>query len=72
MKLTAAEYIAPVMEVDMIDTVRNFAIDWQYWASDQSMSYGELAVYQEAIKQLAEIADETGDLYRELVENGVL
>ena len=56
----------------MKDTVRNFAIDWQDWASGEDMSYGELAVYQEAIKQLAEIADETGDLYRELVENGVL
>lgn len=56
----------------MEDTVRNFAIDWQDWASQQSLSYGEIAVYQEAIKQLAEIADESGDLYRELVENGVL
>ncbi len=56
----------------MIDTVRNFAIDYQDWASNQNLGYGEVAVYQEAIKQLAEIADESGDLYRELVENGVL
>lgn len=56
----------------MKDTVLNFAIDWMDWASQNSLSYGELAVYQEAIKQLAEIADETGELYRELKENGVL
>ena len=56
----------------MYETVKNFAIDWQDWASNQSLSYGELAVWQEAIKQMAEIADETGDLYRELKENGVL
>lgn len=56
----------------MKDTVRNFAIDFQDYASQNSLSYGELAVYQEAIKQLAEIADETGELYRELKENGIL
>lgn len=56
----------------MKDTIRNFAIDWQDWASQQNLSYGELAVWQEAIKQMAEIADETGELYRELKENGVL
>ena len=56
----------------MYETVKNFAIDWQDWASNQSLSYGELAVWQEAIKQMAEIADETGELYRELKENGVL
>ena len=56
----------------MKDTVRNFAIDWQDWASQQNLSQGELLVWQEAIKQMAEIADESGDLYRELKENGVL
>lgn len=56
----------------MEDTVRNFAIDWQDWASQQSISQGELLVWQEAIKQMAEIADESGELYRELKENGVL
>lgn len=56
----------------MKDTVRNFAIDFQDYASQNSLSYGELAVYQEAIKQLAEIADETGELYRELKENSIL
>lgn len=56
----------------MKDTIRNFAIDFQDYASQNSLSYGELVVYQEAIKQLVEIADETGELYRELKENGVL
>lgn len=56
----------------MEGTVRNLAIDFQDYASQNNLSYGELAVYTEAIKQLAEIADETGELYRELKENGVI
>lgn len=56
----------------MYETVKNLAIEWQDWASSQSLSYGEMAVWQEAIKQMAEIADESGELYRELKENGVL
>ena len=56
----------------MEDTIRDFAIDFQDYASQNSLSYGELLVYKEAIEQLAEIADETGKLYRELKENGVL
>lgn len=56
----------------MIDTVRNFAIDWQDWASQQSLSYGEMATWQACIEQLADEADMTGELTKELKENGVL
>lgn len=56
----------------MYEIVKNLAIDWQDWASQQDMSYGESIVWQEAISQMAEIADESGELYRELKENGVL
>ena len=56
----------------MIDIVRNFAIDWQDWASNQSLSYGELAEWTGAIEQLAKIADESGKLIEELKENGIL
>ena len=55
----------------MIDTVRNFAIDWQDWASQQNLSYGELAEWTGAIEKLV---NATGDdeLLQELKENGVL
>lgn len=56
----------------MEDTVRNLAIDWQDWASQQSLSYGELAEWTGAIEQLARAADPSGELIEELKENGVL
>lgn len=56
----------------MEDTVRNFAIDWQDWASQQNLSYGELAEYTGAIEQLAKVADPSGELLTELKENGVI
>lgn len=56
----------------MQDTVRNLAIDWQDWASNQSMSYGELAEWTGLIEQLAVLADESGELSEELKENGVI
>lgn len=56
----------------MIDTVRNFVIDWQDWASMQNLSYGELADWQGAIEQLAKVADTSGELLTELKENGVI
>lgn len=56
----------------MIDTVRNFAVDFQDWASNQSMSYGELAEWAGAIETMATLADDTGELLEELKENGVL
>jgi hypothetical protein len=56
----------------MIDTVRNLAIDYQDWASQQSLSYGELAQWTGAIEQLAKAADPSGELLTELKENGVL
>lgn len=56
----------------MIDTVRNFAIDWQDWSSQQNLSYYELSVWQDTLNKLAQIADESGELYRELKESGIL
>jgi len=59
----------------MIDTVRNFAIDWQDWASQQDMSYAELTEWTSAIEQLAVLAQgnkKDGGLIEELKENGVL
>lgn len=56
----------------MKDTIRNLAIEWQDWASQQSLSYGEMAVWQSCIEQLADEADMTGELTKELKENGIL
>ena len=56
----------------MEETVKNFAIDWQDWAGREDMSYGELAEWTGVIKTMAELADESGELIKELKENGVL
>ncbi len=55
----------------MVDTVRNFAIDWQDWASNQNLSYGELAEWTGAIEQLAR-ATGSDELLEELKENGII
>lgn len=31
---------------------REQAIDWQYWAAEQNLSYGELADYQSHFEQI--------------------
>lgn len=56
----------------MEDTVRNFAIEWQDWASRQNLSLNEIAQVTGAIEALADIADPGGELAEELKENGVI
>ena len=56
----------------MEDTVRNFAVDWQDWASQQNLSYEELSQWQHALEWLANTADSGGELLNELRENGIL
>lgn len=56
----------------MEDTVRNFAIDWQDWASQQSMDWETISEWQRILYELASIADHSGALLEELKENGVL
>lgn len=55
----------------MKDTIRNFAIDWQDWASEQNLSYGELATWTGAIEQLTKATGDK-DLLAELKENGII
>ena len=50
----------------MKDTVRNFAVDWQDWASGEAMSYEELSNWAIALEHLAELADPSGELKEEL------
>lgn len=58
----------------MESTVRNFAIDYQDWASQQDLSYGEVAAWSHLIQKLAELADSDGSegLVEELRENGII
>ena len=56
----------------MQDKVRNLAVDYQNWASNQNLSYGELSQWQDAIGLLASAVDDDGELLEELTENGVI
>lgn len=56
----------------MENSVRNFAIDWQDWASMQNLSTQELADWGSALTILARVADPSGTLTEELQENGIL
>jgi hypothetical protein len=50
------------------DEARQAAIDWQVWAADQSLSYGELAEWQAYFRTLAR----KFDLRDEFEENGII
>lgn len=63
------EYIVSDMPiVTTKDEVRQQAIDWQIWASEQSMSYGELAEWQGYFGNLAH----KFGLVKEFKENGII
>lgn len=47
---------------------QQLAIDFQNWASEQNLSYGELAIYQEYFRQLAD----NFALTDEFKENGII
>jgi hypothetical protein len=46
----------------------DIAIEWQHWASEQDLSYGELVEWQSYFQQLAD----KFDLTDEFQENGIL
>lgn len=48
---------------------RDFAIEWQQWQSEQSLSYGELAEWAAYFAELAERFPELADEFR---ENGII
>lgn len=50
------------------DEARQHAIDWQKWASEQSLSYKELAKWQAHFRAIAE----KFDLVEEFEENGII
>lgn len=50
------------------EEARQYATDWQQWASEQNLSYGELADWQQ---ELIVIGRKFG-LLREFTENGII
>jgi hypothetical protein len=50
------------------EEARQYAIDWQQWASEQSLSYLELAKWGDQFTELAE----KFDLTDEFKENGII
>lgn len=50
------------------DEARQYAIDWQKWVAEQSLSYGELAYWQGVFLALGE----KFDLLEEYRDNGIL
>lgn len=58
----------PVAQVYDANEARDWAIEWQHWASEQSLSYGELADWADYFTELAE----RFNLTDEFKENGIL
>jgi len=62
------------MKIKSIDEIKTrgeaqqFAIDYQQWASNQSLSYAEIAEWTELFSKLAE----KFDLTEEFKENGII
>jgi len=50
------------------EDARQFAIEWQHWASDQNLSYGELAEWGAYFEMIGE----RFDLLEEFKENGII
>lgn len=50
------------------EEARQCAIEWQSWASEQNLSYGELAEQQAYFESLANV----WDLTEEFKENGII
>ncbi|HTE48961.1 MAG TPA: hypothetical protein VK675_03585, partial [Candidatus Paceibacterota bacterium] len=57
-----------LQEINTKDEARQYAIDWQKWASEQSLSYGELADWQGIFTKLAD----KFDLRAEFEENAII
>lgn len=55
-------------KIETQDQAREFAIDWQTWQAEQSLSYGEMAEWAAFFEELAE----RFDLTDEFKENGII
>ena len=50
------------------EQARQYAINWQHWASTQELSYGELVEWQDYFTKVAD----KFDLQEEFKENGII
>jgi hypothetical protein len=57
-----------ITKITTEEDARQAAIDWQIWAADQSLSYGELAEWADHFRQLGE----QFNLTEEFSENGII
>lgn len=57
-----------IKTITTADQARQYAIDWQAWASNQSLSWGELAEWSAHFEILAE----KFDLLQEFKENAII
>lgn len=60
--------LKPVEDVYDASEARQWAVDWQNWASEQSLSLGELQYFNEYFKKLGE----RFNLTEEFAENGII
>lgn len=57
-----------IEDVETAEEAQQLAIDWQQWAGEQSLSYGELSEWQGFFETLAK----KFDLTDEFKENGII
>ncbi len=63
------------MKIPAIETVEtkeqghNLAVEWQYWQSDQSLSWGEISYWQVFF---VKVAEKFPSLAEEFRENGII
>ena len=60
--------LTPISEIKNKDDARTSAIDYQTWASEQNLSYGELVKYQNHFEKLGK----KFGLKKEFKENGII
>lgn len=56
------------MTIKTKEQARQFGIDWQHWASDKNLSYGELIIFENKLRKLAK----QFNLVEEFKENGII
>lgn len=56
-------------ECETADEAYDHAVEWQHWASEQNLSYGDMAEWQAHFEALA---DRFPELRDEFVENAII
>jgi hypothetical protein len=61
--------IPPIDKIKSVDAARQLAIDYQMYAGENSLAYGELVYYQ---NRFEEIAERWPELKEEFTENAII